>query len=304
MPGPLMKSPDTKSSVFDSPIMKGLKAVGSFLGADDPNSQLMSSVQPMPLVSIYKNAAERALGTKAAIESAYKVHQNLGKAVEWLASQKPRVAAHMRFAPIEATEGVQASTHIPLGKVKEPITIGISRSGQGTSTVPGEVRDVVGEEATHVAQALGNSDLSSLYGNALELAGYEGNPLEITAKQRGLSSYFNKKKAIPINRTATKFTPEVKQANRNLIQAQEQRWIENPVIDYDDPVIMANVQAHDEKIAALKRVLANTRSRAPQEKYTALRGLRELTLDPPTNKWDSAAAEEIRNILSKRGVLK
>jgi hypothetical protein len=143
-----------------------------------------------PLVSIYKDAAERMAGTQKFLNTAKTLNPKVGEAAEWLAAKWPRVAAHMRINPklistssAENPEMVLARTNTPPARVTEPITIDYTALGLKDNI--GDVRNTMAHEATHVAQSLGNSRTSTLYRMANDLTGYHNNPFEQTARARG-----------------------------------------------------------------------------------------------------------------------
>jgi hypothetical protein len=181
----------TQASVFDSSTHQAVRAVARWLGLDTPQGQALSAAMPTPLVSIYKNAAERAVGTTAFQDSARALGSTIGTAADWLAERYPRIAAHMRVDPelAPAASNFHASVATPYGRVTEPLSMSFSPKGSTLAEASeARARELFGHEATHVAQSLGNHESGALYNAAEKSVGYFDNPFEVTARLRGDAS--------------------------------------------------------------------------------------------------------------------
>ena len=151
-----------------------------------------------PLVSIYRNKVEREAAVEAFRQSVRqfansapildRVRNAWTLAGDWLAVQKPRVAAHIRQAPDLAPGPASASMEwmpLVLGD-RAPGKLHLTDVGAGEiAKTPALAREYMAHEATHAAQALGNRDAPALYNSAMELGGYQLNPFEVTARRRG-----------------------------------------------------------------------------------------------------------------------
>ena len=190
------------------PLQGPVAAAGTFishmLGGDDPNSQVMSTMNPIeaPLVSIFKDRAARELGTQAFLDSAKSHVSSIQDAANWLASKYPRVAAHMRIDPAiseESSLGFVQPPTINNGGVTEPLTMSYTQKGI-TNRSPNDIKATMAHEATHVAQALGNKDMPLLYTLANQVAGYQANPFERMAEARAKSAMAGSDKMMDVFR--------------------------------------------------------------------------------------------------------
>lgn len=202
MPGPVIKNPipswadSSQNSVFDSPIMNGLRSAGHWLGLDDPNSQVIQVGLPAsPLISIYNNAADRAVGTNAFKAAARALHPAVGDAADWFAAKWPRVAAHIlpEHIPEEAVAAAGdtgiAALSTPYTKVTEPMPLIFTQHGLDlVAQSPANARNFIAHEGVHGAQALGNKDFGNLYDFSNAAVEYSNNPFEITANSRGTAA--------------------------------------------------------------------------------------------------------------------
>ncbi len=189
----------SQASVLDSTPVSILRKLGGMMSSGDPGSDAISTVSPMatpaaPLISIYKNAAERLPHTQAFAEAGRRLGGPFGDAAAWFAQRYPRVAAHMELSPepIRGPLGDRAMAQIaaPVGQVQNRIPMEVFNYGRARAQQnPGLAKDIIAHEGTHVAQALGNRNNRELYQSATELAGYANNPMEVSARMKGLSTY-------------------------------------------------------------------------------------------------------------------
>jgi hypothetical protein len=107
------------------------------------------------------------------------------------ATKYPRIAAHMNLK--SAKQFPEGSAHIPYGKVDKPVAVVIAdwfKRFTGDMFIKDKnlkaARETAGKllthEATHTAQALGNSDTRRLYDLLQDLVGYGYNPFEQSAR--------------------------------------------------------------------------------------------------------------------------
>lgn len=213
MPGPVIqpaKLPwwlDPKhKSVMDPLYIALARNAASLIGLDDPAGQMMQIGSPTPLISMFKDKAERELGTALfrRLASEESVPTPIAIALNQFADKYPRVAAHME--PQIMTQDIQhklltypphaQTVYPPHGfiddKVIGPAKIEIFPAG--VKNILGSDKDieaasnVVHHEGTHVAQMLGNRDMGSLYNRSHRLYGYRDNPFEVTARRSELRS--------------------------------------------------------------------------------------------------------------------
>jgi hypothetical protein len=190
-----------KASDDDALYQTLLRKAASALGLDDPVGAAMGMVSPMPAVTMFPvtgtklaNEAARKAGNTAYEAAIKNMPRNLRRGFEAFAQRYPRVAAHMEPGFGKSTSGnkrVEAFTSVPGTKVTEPVPVGITRYGRFMTSrfMPGgakRAKNLIGHEGTHVAQALGNQDLGTLYDAAETLYGYKNNPFEVTARRAGL----------------------------------------------------------------------------------------------------------------------
>lgn len=178
------------ASVFDSPLMRMVRSGSHFIGLDDPNSAVTSMMGPMPMVSIYKNQLARDAGI-AAFKASVGQFKNkaLDKAADWLSVLKPTVAAHMNLIEHQGPSTAAAVTHLPWGKVTEPIDVSMTKLGLAhIGKNVDKAKDVLAHEGVHVAGGLGNSNYKELYELADQIVGRERNPQELSAMARGEAS--------------------------------------------------------------------------------------------------------------------
>jgi hypothetical protein len=140
-------------------------------------------------VSIFPDKAARLVGNDVANEAASKLPQVFKQAWQEFSGKYPRIAAHAKpyvINPVSAfmtglEKGTEGVTDIPSGHVTSPVPIGITSTGLTERTSPTDALGLLTHEGTHVAQALGNSDLKTLYRAANKLTGYAQNPFEQAA---------------------------------------------------------------------------------------------------------------------------
>lgn len=179
-------------SVFDSPTKRLVRGAARLLGVDSLEGEMTQMVAPSPLVSIYADKLARKAATQSFLNSAKApaLPKEVSQAANWLAERYPRVAAHMRINPlIDASEDAGAFINTPAGKVTSPMQVTITDKGVNQlKWNSGSIRDSLAHEATHAAQALGNSDNDELYELANQAVGYTTNPFEVTARNRGTAA--------------------------------------------------------------------------------------------------------------------
>lgn len=203
MPGPIIKKKELDVANLASKLPEPLRKSGGFIGQlikdavlDDP----LAGITP-PLISIYKDAAGipsktlRQGATGEFLESAKRLGvRGITAASESFASRYPRVAAHMRINPIVKNDNNLATATLPFGPITEPVPVNFGRRGMELIiSNPGVAKGLLGHEATHVAQGLGNKDLSLLYKLADKAVGYKRNPFELSAGARELAEMYNHK---------------------------------------------------------------------------------------------------------------
>lgn len=196
------------ASKLPEPLQKPVATAGSFLldmlGANDPQSQILGTMNPMeaPLVSLYKDRAARELATQEFLNTAKSHVQPIQDAANWLAQRYPRVAAHMRINPeITNAKNLAAVNMPPPSGMSEPLVL--SYSEKGIARPASNIRATMAHEATHVAQALGNKDMQVMYNLANNLVGYQANPFERMAEARARSA------AVGSDRMLSQFRPKV-----------------------------------------------------------------------------------------------
>ena len=182
MAGPAIKKGDPFKI---AKLPKPLQALANmFFPPDDP----LGGLSPTPLISIYKDALGvpskllRQRGTQEFLKSARDTDINgIPDAAELLAEKYPRVSAHMRLEkdPSYALP-MMARVKGHHGKVTAPQTVFLSED----QPFP---LHVLGHEATHVVQNLGNPRSLELYNKANQAKhiGYMRNPLERSAIWKG-----------------------------------------------------------------------------------------------------------------------
>lgn len=159
-----------------------------------------------PLISIYRNKAERDEGVEAFIQTLRKFTDAIGgsagyhwsEAGDWLAQKYPRIAAHLRHTeppmqagPMPGFPAMAAVGNVE-GKVYNPIDLALFKPGADSITRdPAMAKFLMAHEATHGAQSLGHSNAMELYDLANDITGYDFNPFEITANYTGSKAAFN-----------------------------------------------------------------------------------------------------------------
>lgn len=159
-----------------------------------------------PLISIYRNKAERDEGVEAFRQSLKTFTDAIGgsagynwdQAGAWLAKKYPRIAAHLRHAEPPMQEGPMpgfpalAALDNTEGKVYNPMAMALFKPGADAITRnPAMAKFLMAHEATHGAQSLGHSNAMELYDIANEITGYDFNPFEVTANYAGSKAAFN-----------------------------------------------------------------------------------------------------------------
>lgn len=181
-------------SVMDSAPVRMLRSVGKFLGLDDPNSDIMGSINPTPLVSIFKDKIARKLATDNFVEKMKGYNSpNLEAAGNLFAERYPRIAAHINpSSRIDNNPTRSAAIHTPnTGAPNYRMIMEISERGlKGADLYPQDARQLIFHEGTHAAQALGNSDFGRLYNQANKLVGYKQNPFEVSAREAGVRNMY------------------------------------------------------------------------------------------------------------------
>ena len=262
----------------DSAIVSGLKSAGRFLGLDDPNS-VMTVAAPLeaPLVSMYKDAAARAAGTQAFLDSAKEFAKNnfapkVQEAAEYLASKYPRVAAHMKVSP-EMDPMTTAQAYIDWRQpAPYPMTYGINASQVGPTY---NAYNTIAHEATHAAQRLGGgAKIPDLYDLATSSVGYADNPFEVTAGNRGMREAFKAYGQEPgledmanieVKRPTIQVpTPELEETRRAMAN------LKGTLYDTAD------------QRGLLQDIANRQQAEIPSVPYTALRGLKAIAdkMDP------------------------
>lgn len=199
---PVMKMPDMipdwadpkQASVMD-PLYKTLaRRAVSTLGLDDPSNMIMQAAAPnvMPLVSIFKDKAEREASTKMFKLTGSFMPDSVRKGMDRFAARWPRVAAHMDPAVVPDEPSAYLNGRVPAGYARTsnlpvtPAKIGITYKGldsiNNSADPAKEAFELMKHEGTHVAQKLGNKNFSGLYDGAHDLVGYDKNPFERTAR--------------------------------------------------------------------------------------------------------------------------
>jgi hypothetical protein len=198
MPGPPIQMPELpwwadpkKASVLDPYYITLARKLAHYSGLDDPNSAMqMGATAAMPLVSIYKSIPEREAAEQTFRALAkLKWPDPLAEAAEKFADKYPRIAAHINpDIGMGRNPRAPMSTQVPNLGVKEPVNVNVSPMGAQTlySLPPAMAAEAaenfMQHEGTHVAQALGNNETSTLYGNSLKMVGYPQNAFEIAAR--------------------------------------------------------------------------------------------------------------------------
>lgn len=208
----LQRFAEEESSVVESPLKKGARKILNLVGGDVTDAINPLQAPASPLISIYKNAATRAIGTKKTGKQLeklvdyligrgdFKAAENLQAAGQDFIKRYPRVAAHTEFMPdVDNRPGMDylGRTMLEQGKVTRPIQVDFSERGiKHFSGKKGaaNARDTVFHEALHVAQSLGNKYAKPMYDATMEALGdskdyiraYLGNPFEQNAFARGL----------------------------------------------------------------------------------------------------------------------
>lgn len=286
------------ASVFDSTPKRIIRPIASLLGLDTEEGQAVSAATPFtpvaPLVSIYKSAAERAVGTEAFKETAKQFGGNIEAAANWLAAKYPRVAAHMKLARGPQHPLVEASAYIRTGygKPTKPMETIITESGEkDLSKSVYNAKRTLSHEATHAAQALGNEYHADLYNAARKEFGFSAaNPLETTAVNRGRGSELN------LTRNGRPMT------NRGTVQVMSpgiestQKAIDNLRFPYDTA----------DQRGLLNSVMAAEMDDAGRVPETANRLLRRMQPGPEDGSVNLKNHNRrfIQNILDSRGVPK
>jgi len=182
-------------SVLESPAARGLRTAAQWLGmGDDFNPADAVNPMEMPLaglVSFFRNKAARQLSTRDFLSSAEDLASDkLMVSARKLAARWPRVAAHLRFDryPRDLGGADAAITTGSGGPAVMPISFGEDTFRNMDNLPQGELNNIVFHEGTHAAQALGNSDMGDLYDNASTLVGYDRNPFEVAAYDRGMAA--------------------------------------------------------------------------------------------------------------------
>lgn len=190
-------------SVLESPVERGLRSATKWIGmGDDESGGVMDAVNPMevvggPLISIYRNVADRMAGTQNFLKSTLGHGPAVTAAAEALARSHPRIAAHMKMmhpahpriaSALAKAPNATAAVLVPNDRiVKEPLPMMTTQLGRAVmNNDPQKALDIMYHEATHTAQALGQGkDASRLYNLASKIAGYVDNPYEISARVAG-----------------------------------------------------------------------------------------------------------------------
>lgn len=237
---PEWADPD-QASVFDPLTTQLIRRAVDIMGVKDPN-QIMGMASPLeaaaPLVSIYPTKGIRAAATRRFLEAAKEFPPQLREALGSFAEGYPRIAAHMNpIAGPQTNATAAATTGIPLGKVTRPLTVnftpkGIAEAENIANLHVGSLADeYVRHEGTHVAQALGNSNMGELYQNSSNIGGYVNNPFEMTASSVGRAAKHGSTWRKPLNAIdllrdqayeANKFGPT--QAGRQIQQILADRY--------------------------------------------------------------------------------
>ncbi len=184
---------DESDSVMDGGMERALRKIIGAVKPMLPEGDPFDAVNPMPggalaspLITIFKNSVARKKATevfKAA--AATRFGGNAAQAAEHFANKYPRVAAHIDPKALgpAISRGQRATAFVPEGTVKEPVKVGITDEGLAAShDSMREALLTMYEEGAHVAQALGDSNMSRKYVLANKLAGYDANPFEVSAK--------------------------------------------------------------------------------------------------------------------------